>query len=190
MLEPIPPAKLHLEDGQGQVVMLKLRLPLSCRMCWFLCQLSCEKTGGMRRKWWVAEGCERQNKLFIWFAGQYVRILFASILHPHPPAAMRNTLHPLPILSCNRILSGLPPPFHFISLTSSFLSTQSLYNSAQLQREERGVGSFLWESAGQGTDDVDGVFPPLASTHDLLPCLVCSHVIIICSKHQPAQRHD
>lgn len=64
-----------------------------------------------------------------------------------------------PILSCNRILSGFFfPLFHSVSLTSS-LSTHSLYYSAQLQREERGVGSFLWDSAGERTEEA-GVYSP------------------------------
>lgn len=71
----------------------------------------------------------------------YIHILFASILQPHPPTAMRNALPPPHILSCNRILSGFFFSCSTLSLTSS-LSTHSLYYSAQLQRGKRGIGSF------------------------------------------------
>lgn len=50
----------------------------------------------------------------------------------------------------NKVLLSLLPPPGFISLTSSFLSTHLLYISAQLQREERGVRSFLWKVLERG----------------------------------------
>lgn len=136
-----------------QVVMLRRRLLLSCRMCWFLCQLSCEKTGGMRRKWWVAEGCKRQNKLFIWVAGQYARILFASILHPRPPAAMTNTPPPqsCPVIEYLVDLSSPPPPVLSLSPPPSSQLICSISQHSYKERKEAS-GAFCgkcWRGDGR-----------------------------------------
>lgn len=149
-LTPFLHAKLHLLDGQAPVWQMK-------HAPWRVSNAAAElsdvllhkwETGKMRKKELV--GRKRQNKWFIW---SRVNIYTFSLRLPLSSNLPRETHYfPPVILSCNRTLSGFfSSLFHSISLTSC-LETHSLCYSAQLQREQRGVRSFLWDSAGWGRE--------------------------------------
>lgn len=137
----------------------------------------------------------------------YIHILFASILQPHPPTAMRNALPPH-ILSCNRILSGFffPAPLYLSPPPSQLIRsiTQRSYKGGK-----EASGAFVgqrWMEDGR-----NGYFPPrlavklprscrggatarsagsvpLFLRSVLILLSVCGlHVIIFCLKDQTAQ---
>lgn len=129
-LAPTLSAKLYLEDGQGNVLLL-----VGGSVCEFAgCACSCVGAGGKRRWWrWVAEGC---NKHYKWlFVGQYVDILYVSI--PHTPSSYchEKCIVP-PSLSVMEYKLGIAP--HSISHFLPF----ALLLTAQLQREDEVLGAF------------------------------------------------
>lgn len=68
---------------------------------------------------------------------------------------------PPPILSCNRILSGslFPPPRFYLSHLLLPLNSFALYLSTATKRGKRRQELSV-ESAGEGTEEVDGVLSP------------------------------
>lgn len=185
------PTELYLEDGCGQDVILKRGWRRGT--CW-VCQMCCFVVRWETGTRWVVEGRKRQREQF-WFdlwvniytfclCASYISIL-QSPQEMHPPHQPHK-----------RILSGHPPLFQYLSLTSS-LSAHRLDYSAQLQREGRAVRSVGWggyfvvQSCKTGLAVADEERVQDRRISSLVFGLsfteyVCSLVIIICLKDQAA----
>lgn len=157
---------------------------LSCRMCRFLCQLLCEKTGGMRWRrwwWWEDEGCKRQNKWFIWFAGQYIytfclRLSYNLILQPpwethYPPTSCLVTEYWVDFFFLLHSISHLLPLNSFALLLSAATKGEKRHrelswDSAGWRTEETGIFllAWLWNCLAVAEEE------PPRDPQDLFPC--------------------
>lgn len=177
-LLPTLPPKLYLEDGQGQDLMPNhgwgkgIRVAAEFVGCAGSSVRKEEARGGSDGGWLKAISGSI-NGLFDSCINIFTFCLHLS--YTSPSSNCHEKCIAPPHQSCNRILSGCFSPLcSSPSLSPPPSQLVRSYYSAQLHREGRGVGSFLWDSAWERTEEVGGVFSPRRAGKlrgNLFPCL-------------------